>query len=362
MKRKLLALFIGAVAIILPISVFAQDFRTNDNRVYIGSGETVDHNVYAFSGDVTVDGTVNGDLFVGGGQVTINGTVGQDLFVGGGTVNIKGKVSGDLRVAGGNVNISGTVGGELLSGAGTLNIEKDAVVNGEVSIGAGQATIAGTTGSILASVGTLTLDGTAKVNGNLTYTSKDDAIIQGGAVISGSTTHKLPPVQKSASQTFFSGKLLAFLITIIIAFLFLFIFPNKSTALASDWKNRYGMNLLWGFIALILVPIAAIILMVTVIGIPIGIGAFLLYPIYLYLGNIVGTIALGTWIKNWWEKEKSPTPSWLAVVIGAIVMAVLSYVPVIGWLAIFIVFLAGIGALIRFDWNLFIELRSKKTF
>ena len=361
MKRHLI--IISALLLILfPAFTLAAQFKIKNEQVNISSSETINDDLYVFGGNVRIDGTVNGELIVAGGQVMITGKTTGDLFVGGGQVDIEGEVGNNLRVGGGNVTLRGKVGHDLLVGGGNVEIAKDAEVKNDVIAGSGQLTVAGTTGRVRAFVNTLTIANTAKINGDLVYTSENDAQIENGAKISGNTTHKLPPSKPKGMAAFFvASKIISLLATILVALLFLFIFPNKSKEVAKNWREKFGMNLLWGFLFLVAVPVAAVLALVTTIGFPLAIGAVLLYVILLYLAKIAGIIAFGTWVQNLNKKEKEDKPSWIFVVLAAIFYSILKLIPFVGWLGTFLIFLAGLGALIRFDWNLLKNLRSNKS-
>jgi hypothetical protein len=63
------------------------------NQVTIPSGETVDHDIYAFAGTVDISGTVNGDVVAAGGNVAVNGPVNGDVVAAGGTAGSVGAYS-----------------------------------------------------------------------------------------------------------------------------------------------------------------------------------------------------------------------------------------------------------------------------
>lgn len=360
--KKRLVIILAVLLFFVPTAVFAAQFRLKDEQVNISSSETINDDFYVFAGNVRIDGTVNGELIVAGGQVTVTGKTTGDVFVGGGQVNIEGEVGNNLRVGGGNVAIRGKVGHDLMVGGGNVDISKDAEVKNDVIAGSGQLNIAGSTGKVRAFVGSLSLTSTAKINGDLVYTSDNDAKIESGAKISGNTTRKTPPDKPKGIAAFFvASRIISLLATILVALLFIFIFPNKSRIITKSWREKFGKNLLWGFLFLIAVPVAAVLLLITAIGYPLAIGAIILYVILLYLGKIAGIISLGFWVQNLGKKEKEDKPNWIFAVLAAVFYNILQLIPFVGWLGMLLIFLAGLGALIRFDWDTVKKLRSNKT-
>src|SRR3989442_11142419 len=79
----------------LPAQAAAADLRQGSD-VTVGSGETVNDDIYAGAGTVSIDGTVNGSVIAGGGTITVTGTVTRDLIVGGGTINVSGHIGGGI--------------------------------------------------------------------------------------------------------------------------------------------------------------------------------------------------------------------------------------------------------------------------
>ena len=60
----------------------------------VPAGQVIDNDVFIRSGDVVIDGTINGDLLAIGSTVTVNGSVTGSLLAAGGTVAVNGRVAG----------------------------------------------------------------------------------------------------------------------------------------------------------------------------------------------------------------------------------------------------------------------------
>lgn len=352
----------GLVALV-PLAALAADFRGGEDSLRV-TDEAINENLYVGAGDVAVSSTVHGDAFIGGGQVSVTGHIDDDLFIGGGNVTVAGPVGGDVRIGGGNIRIEGDVAGELMVGGGNVEIAQDSSIAGPVYVGAGQLTIAGTTGAVLAGADTVQLTSTARINGDLQYASANQARIDSGAIISGETKHRLPPQsaasRKTTTAALVSGGVLWLLVSVIMLLLYVYVFPNKAQIVSTDWKNNFWVNLLVGFMFLVVTPIAGVVLLVSIIGIPLGIGIFLLYPIALYIGKLAGVVAAGTWLRSLLDKQAGAKVDWISALVGFIILTLVGVVPVLGGLVVFIVFLSGLGALLQYDWGVFQGLRSQK--
>ena len=360
-----LATFVGLAAVLAaPLGVWAAEFHTGD-QVRLTQEAAIGENVYAAGGEVVISTPVEGDLFAAGGNVRITEPVRDDLFVAGGDIEIEGAVGGDVRVAGGNVRLEGPIGGDLLVSGGNVELTEEASVAGETYAGAGRLLIAGSMQRLEAGVGELVLESSARINGDVIYTSETDANIADGAVVEGDVTRREVPVDTRQAQRgllfFFTGAGIVWLLaSLIILLAFVWGLPGKAAAVATDWRTHFGINLLWGLAILVLTPIVIIMLLVSVVGIPIAILLFIVYLLFIFMAKLVTVVAIGRYVASILGQSTWSLP--LSVLVGFVMVIVVSVVPVIGGLILFIAFLAGMGALARYDVGLYKRLRERGDF
>lgn len=378
-KRLLFYIFLPLfLGLLLAPSVFAK----GTERTILLSAQTIQHDYFAANEVVDIQGTVNGDAYVAGGEVTVNGSINGDLLVVGGQVNIDGIVRNNLRVLGGNINIRGTVGRNISAVGGNITIEKGARINGNLVSAGGNIevlspvrdfTVAGgnvRVGStiqrnMMAGVGNLTLTPNARVGGNLEYWSEEQGVFSQGASVSGRTTfHQTTPPEKEkgAVEAAIKGaslvfEIVGFLSSFLVGLLLLWVAPVYMRDVAMLMQKRFGMSLLMGLVILIVTPIAILLFIVTILGIPIALMLLALYLIELYLSHIVVSFSLGMWIKGYMNKKAN---MYLTFTVGLIVYYIVGFIPLIGGLTKFIVLLVGIGALVMQKQIFYQLLRSKK--
>jgi hypothetical protein len=358
-KSILVSLAIGLLLISIPVVTLAAEYRAAGSIV-VGQEEVVNDDIYIAGGEATVNGTVNGDLFIWAGIVEINGQVNGDVIAAGGEITVNGEINDDLRLAGGIVTISNKVKGDLMIGAGTVTIGNEALVSGETYVGSGTLRIDGEVQAIKAGVGRLEIGSSAKVNDGITYYSEEEGSISDEATILGNTNFNRVEnrTDYGVSATAKATSLLGALIIALIAVYYL---PNFSSSVGKDWRERPWHNLLWGFLTLIVLPIAAIFLMATVIGLPLGFGIAIIYPIFIYLAMIVASVGLGLCIENYFGKKKKDNPDWVSVVIGLLVYYLVGLIPLLGGLINFVFMLIGLGALVYWKKELFVKLSKDKV-
>ena len=108
-----------------------------------------------------------------------------------------------------------------------------------------------------------------------------------------------------------------------------------------------------GFLSVIAIPIGAILLMVTVIGAPLGLGVLLAaMPMLAYAGYLTAAIWTGEWILRRTGPERERKRPFLAAILGVVVFGALGLVPVLG-LVVTVASLLGFGALVRVAFRTF---------
>ncbi|MFC1955751.1 polymer-forming cytoskeletal protein [Chloroflexota bacterium] len=352
--------------------VLAFEVRQGDT-VTIASGEVVNDDLYFAGGDIVIDGTVNGDIFAVGRSITINGKVNGGVSFGGQTATINGEITNGLRFGGQTIIMNGRIGRDLVVGCSQLSVLSTGRVDGDLIFGAGTAQVNGTIGdSILGGVGEVTLTNnvggdialtvdrlaitsSAVIQGNLKYTSPNEASIQSGAIISGDISHLIPdkPEKAEMAKGIMAGifgvivwKILSYVMIFIIGIILILIVKKRMTLIQTAIQKSPWQTLGWGALILIATPIAAIIVMITVVGLPLGIISLLLWGIALYLCQVPVALLLGRLIIRQNRALDSTGIMIGALALGLLILFVLRLIPIIGWIVGLLVVLFGLGALI----------------
>ncbi len=313
----------------------------------------------AAGGNVDVDGPVNGDAVVAGGNVRFAADVGQSVYATGGQLRIDGKVGRNMRIAGGQVYLGpqAQVGGNISVGGGQVDI--DGGVKGYLQAGGGRVTINGAVdGDVLANAGVIELGPKTRIGGKLRYTSDQElkrdaaAVVQGGIErIAGSETKAL-----YGKATYGIGSAVGWIWSaglMVLAAAMMAVFPGFYARVSESIQTRFGMSVLVGFVALVCVPVAVIILLSTVIGIPLGLLVMGAYFVLLLLGYVSAGIGLGDWSLRRFRTAQADRIGWRigAAALAIFAIALLGRIPWIGGLATLLALLAGLGALALQGWR-----------
>ena len=250
-----------------------------------------------------------GDVRVEKGEV-----YSDDLICIGGAATVEGKVEGDVVVIGGSLDFSGEA--------------REVVVIG------GKATIS--SGSV--------------INGNLvhlmgTFKRDPDVTIHGQAIDVGS--HLPHHVQRLLSRGLLGFivilRVVSLIISLVVIFLIVLLAPERVERMSEVLEPRWPASLGFGILGYAVFIVLAIILAITLIGIPLvvllGLAVWVLglmgiAAIMMALGRRVG---LGTGLIG-------PDPSVLSCVfVGFLVVALVRFIPVVGELAWLLLSVIGLG-------------------
>jgi hypothetical protein len=346
----------------LPLDAAAADLRQGSD-VTVGPSETVNDDIYAAAGTISISGTVNGNVFATGGTITVSGNVTRDLILAGGTINVTGRVGGSIITAGGNVTVNGPVAQDIVVAGGMIDVGSGATIGRDLVVTGGTATVSAPIGRrIQMSAGNLTLrnkvggdvrgrvdhlklDG-AQIGGNLDYTSNNQVQLVNGARVAGTTTRHTPIDRGGGAGNGFLAWLRGLLGIFALGLLLIFLLPGLSSRAIDTERAQPWASLGIGAAILVITPIVALIAFI--VGIFIGFWwlGLLLIPLWilaLAIGYALSGFLLGRLIfaRLGWGRYHDA----LALLGGLFVLTVVGLIPVIGWLIGLAAVLLGVGAL-----------------
>ncbi len=321
-----------------PRDVFMMGFSTRLGQAAAG-------NVHAGGMSVNIEAPVGGDLYASGFNVNVSGPVTRDVTAAGANLKLAktAEVGGNVRMVGGNITVEAPISGSLVAAGGSVDVE------GQV---AGDARL---------TAGTLSFGPDARIAGTLTYSAPQQIEIA-PAIVAPERVHftKLEGPQAidavkqvgdhpwrwmRPSWSFLFGSFvvtIAFLVA--IAAIFMSFAPAASERLRTETLAHPFRSLLLGLLGLAtligLVPVSAM----TVVGIPL-IPVAILFIVVAWIGGYL----LGAYALSWRVATAfAGTPRGLgggliALAIGLVVLALLNFIPVLGWIVNLAVLLFGLG-------------------
>ncbi len=239
--------------------------------------------------------------------------VGADVTVVAGT-NVRSAVA-----IGGNADIAGNVAKDVVAIGGSITLRSNARVNGNtVAIG-----------------GIIKKEPGAKIAGEIKEITMPHNLT--ALTVFGS---KLAP-HFILAATVFAG-LLTFLGILAIAITAAILFPKKVGWTSAAIEHFPLKAFLWGVLWFILALPIALLLVISIIGIPLVVAQFVIYGVAQVLGYVAVSQILGKKLLLSFKKYNQPMVS--EVVWGVVLITLLSMVPFVGCLVAIIVFPMGLGA------------------
>jgi hypothetical protein len=336
------------------------------NTIVVPATETVESDLYAFAGSVTVDGTINGDLVVAGGTVRVNGTVTGDLLATGGSVDLTGTVKGDAREAGGQLNVEGAVGEDLVATGGQLSITGK--VGEDLIFAAGTTTMDGAvTGSIEGSAGTYARTGSVGGTENVSIGERGAA-----------------PTPAAGGVLF--DALRQFVVVLLFGALGLWLLPRAIRAGEDALRRRplaslgFGVLSLIGYLVAWILVVLLIVLLAVVLGLltfgalatieavagilALGVLTFVFVLIVAFIADALVGLAIGRLIVPALGMRGPTTDRWQelgVLALGVALVVIVTSLPVIGGIAKLCVALLGLGALVLVAWGAWRGMRPARS-
>lgn len=352
---------LGAAGAALLGGLSARAADTDTKSIRFGSDE------FAAGNHLHVQQPINGDGFFAGHEVDVSGEVAGDLAAVATEVRLSGRVGHNLYAAGRRIDLEGNVDGNARLAAADLQVASGARIGGGSTLAAENVEFDGQTlGYLTAAARSVTIDG--HIGGDATVTAAEleigpQAVIDGSLVFRGpkppqvASTARIgggvrfipqqqrhvsapPPLLRAGSWLWLVGWMIAG--ALIIA-----LWPTFTGVITGEAAKHYLYAVLMGLAVLVATPVAIVVLLVTVIGIPLALLLLAVYLLVLPLGYLAGAATLGDLVAV--RVPALATDSGrrgLALAISLLVLFLVRQLPVIGPLIVFVVLIAGMGAIV----------------
>lgn len=255
--------------------------------------------------------TLNDNLFIFGGNVSLmsGSTVTGNVILIGGNIDAAGTINGNMTVLGGTVNLSSTfiLKGNLTSGGAVINRDPKAQIYGQIHVNENPPTI----------------------------------VIPGEVQIPNVNINPNPILRVL-------GFFLRLFLWVLVAMILAMFIPNHLARTSQTALNQPLISGGLGLVTVIIVPILAILLAITICLIPVSLVGILLLIIAWFFGLISLGYEVGKRISSTSKVAWHPA---LSAGLGTLLlMAVLNgveaLIPCVGWIPKILVGLFGLGAVL----------------
>jgi cytoskeletal protein CcmA (bactofilin family) len=356
-----------AATVALPSIGHAFEMRRSEGLVAVAADETVDDTLFAMGNLVTIDGTVNGDLLAFGEEVTVRGNVTGNLITAARLIRIEGTVGGSVLGAGQDLALAnGRVGRDFYAFANSFEIAPEAGVIGNAIGFAQSVDVDGRVGSDLRGfANTITVSGavdgnvdgygasirllpTARVNGNVTahVETVGDLEVATGAVVGGNVDEQIAEERERRNEYltfgYYFGQIVRLAGAFVTGLLLLWLFPVLREVSLPNATAVLSSGAI-GLAAAVTLPVAAFIVCLTVVGIPLGLLTFLVGAIGLYFAKAVIAQIIGRAVL----RDRATPPHFaMTLLVGLAIVIVAINLPWVGGIANLVMTLVGFGIIV----------------
>lgn len=333
-----------------PLKVDANSYEYNeeDNK-----------SLFIISNDVTYKGKNDGISFIVSNSLKLEGnseylfTVSKDIK------DDKSNIEKDAFVVTSNFKYDGSINRDAYI------VTKDAVIDGTIGrnlyIVSENLTINGTVkGNIYVTTQNLKISDDAKINGTIRI--NDNAIIEGNTDSLVIDTYKTN--REAQEDDFFIGDVIANYITktinmILVGFVLLFAISPLFRRIDKDYKNYklkdYALLIPKGCAMLILIPIVALLVLLSSFGVALSLLSIAFYAIFFYVGLVIVSYFIGKYLSKLFKIKKENED--VVMALGVVAYQLIALIPIVDGVIGFIVYTMAFGYLFNL---LFRKSVSKK--
>ncbi len=330
-------------------------------------------NLYVGGTTVVLTAPVAGDFTALGGSIVTAAPISGDELLLGGSITSRARVNGDFRAIAGSITISEPVNGDVV--AFGLSVYDTARAGGSVFIVAANTTLAGGAagpvtvygnnialsgdfaGDVQVTAGSrLSVAPNTTIHGKLSYEAPemtkipDSAVIDGGVAYTNASYLPDPGTSRILSLISIGFFLIIRIIgTLILAGLLAGLFPKFAEMLVgrifAERRRDLLLALLLGFAVIVAAPIVIALLLLTFVGIGLGLLLGILYALLALLALLYAGITLGGLIVRYGMKRESIV--WHDGVLGVLILSFVTLIPFAGIPIVFLLSCLSAGMLLQ---------------
>ncbi|MFY8093369.1 MAG: hypothetical protein ACOVN0_07805 [Niveispirillum sp.] len=359
----MLARFIFIAAALLSLSGMAAraaDVQSGDDVRLIAP---LSDDLVAMGHSVSVDAPVDGDVVAAGLELRIAAPVAGDALVAGFDLAVKGPVAGDLAAAAFDLSVYSDIAGDALLTGAEVQLRRGAHVAGDLNASGREVTLSGRVdgnavlrgdhvviegriaGDLDVTANSLELRPGAQVLGDLCHTGPKAVEVPNGVNVAGTVRYYHETTAEEGPTILGTlGKAVAlFLLGVSV----LWLLPGPVTRAADGLRRHPLRHFLLGAAILLLSPPLLALLMVSVVGIPLGVLLLGLWLFCLPLGLAVSGFGLALSIRRGTNVRPGTEAGMLMrrYAVSVLALALLSLLPLAGWAVLAVAAALGLGAL-----------------
>jgi len=355
----------AVVCMLLPGALSASVFLGED-RYLVAPGDTIDDDIYIGTNEAAIDGMVTGDVFLACRKYSLSGDILGSFNSASQLSTVRGAVGNSARIFAQTVTLDGSIENNFIAFGSIIDLSESSRVGKDATIHGGDVSLSGEIGRLayirceqLFVSGTIGGDldieaekisivPPAEILGDIVYRSKNEINISDGVTVGGEIERKELECDRADKDDGGINLLLRsmlFLASFVTGLLMIGLTNRHARAAATQILSKPLMSLGIGFVAFCAIPIAIVVLLILIVGIPAGIILMFAYTVFFYIAKIYVAIAVGRLIIGVLRRGAEPKQGW-ALLLGLTILTLLFMIPVLGWIVYFLVLFWGFGAIL----------------
>ncbi len=181
------------------------------------------------------------------------------------------------------------------------------------------------------------------------YYSNDEATIASNAKIGEIEFNKENfnfAFTEKTGEAIFSSFLISLLGLFVLALVMNALFPKFTFGATNIAYQQSGKSALIGFAYIVLAPIAIVLLMITLVGIPSALAFTSIYIASFFISGALAVILTGKLLMNLFRRG-SENITWITMLVGSLAYVLIGLIPVFGWFVKFALVIIAMGAFIQ---------------
>lgn len=334
--------------VISPAPVSEDDIYA-DADTKIDSERNVSHSFFLAGNEVASKDRIDGIHFLAGNLVDFTGSAEYGAFAGN-SLKVNGEIDKDLFVAGSSIELGedALIGRDLYAAATTVLIKTNLAGNAFVSGSRVVLENVTISGDLHLAAEEVTIKGKVSISGTFEY--NDNARVVGMENLSYGESKTYIGSNSKIDLSFATSlttKFILLLGRLLVTIIFIAIAGKLSKRMLDEFKPKSAWkDIALGLGLLIVVPLAVILTMVTIIGLPLGLIGIAFYILFAYFSTSVTGLVIGDQLAKYAFKNEKLHP-FLKATMGIVLLFALGFVPYVGGLISAISTCFGFGYLVH---------------
>jgi cytoskeletal protein CcmA (bactofilin family) len=344
--------------------------RSFHHETYIlGAGDTIANDLIVGAEAVRIEGTVTGDLIVAARMVEVSGTIGGDILGFAEEVDITGRVEGSVRTGSRTLDIEGVVSRNVTAAGETIRLRPGGEIGGSFTAACREAILSAPVardllilaetheldssvgGSATLAGGRLTIGDGASIEGPIEFRGRAEPSVSPHARLGSPVDFK--PLERREHRSPFawlSRFVYFWAAAFVLGAAFILVAPRAAEVITAVHMSSHGKSLLVGLLSACALFALSIALLVTIVGIPLGLVTLALFATGLYLGQAYAGLYVGGEILG---RPTDRSQLLVRLAVGLLAIHILQIVPFAGKVVEVAVALWGFGALSLWVFDVF---------